>query len=120
MMTFYIRSVMICIFVFSVADISSAAQELPFKRIISVNEWGMQFSTKASIDQVINDVSYMNGDAIAMYIGSEYFEAVRDPAKADWDKRASWNMLEYAITKAHEKNIQLHVTLSINSMLPVR
>ena len=95
--------------------------DLPFKRVISVNEWGGLFSTKASIDKVIDDVSYMNGDAIVMYVGSEYFEAVRDPAKAGWDKRASWNMLEYAINKAHEKNIQLHIALSINIMgLPTR
>ena len=115
-----INIILSLLLLFATINVVSAAQDLPFKRIINVNEWSMQFSTKANIDQVINDVSYMNGDAIAMYIGSEYFEAVRDPAKADWDKRASWNMLEYAITKAHEKNIQLHVTLSINSMLPVR
>src|SRR3990170_3874121 len=117
-MTFYIRFMMVCILVFAMMDISGAVQEIPFKRIINVNEWGMQFSTKASIDQVIEDVSYMNGDVIMLQVGSEYFEAVRDPARASWDSRASWNMLEYAITKAHEKNIQLHVTLSINSMLP--
>ncbi|HWQ95896.1 MAG TPA: chitobiase/beta-hexosaminidase C-terminal domain-containing protein [Candidatus Methylomirabilis sp.] len=119
-MTYYNFFIMICILVFAVIDISSAAPELPFKRVISVNEWGMQFSTKASIDRVIDDVSYMNGDAIVMYVGSEYFEAVRDPARADWDKRASWDMLEYAIKKAHERNIQLHVALSINIMTPVR
>ena len=115
-----INIIVLVLFFFAAINVSSAAQELPFKRVISVTEWGMQFSTKEKIDQVMNDVSYMNGDAIIMYVGSEYFEAVRDPAKKSWDYRASWNMLEYAITKAHEKNIQLHVFLPVNSIIPVR
>ena len=119
-MRYIINIILLFLVLFSGINVASAVQELPFKRVISVNEWGMLFSTTASIDQVIDDVSYMNGDAIVMYIGSEYFEAVRDPTKASWDLRASWNMLEYAIAKAHEKNIQLHVTLPINSMIPVR
>ena len=112
--------ILLMLLLFLTINVTSAAQDLPFERIITVNEWGMQFSTKERIDQVIKDVIYMNGDAILMYVGSEYFEAARDPTKKDWDKRASWNMLEYAIEKAHEKNIQLHVFLPINSIIPVR
>lgn len=120
-MAFYVRFIIIFILLFAVIDTSSAANELPFKRVISVNEWGGIFSTKASIDQIIENVSYMNGDAIIMYVGSEYYEAVRDPTRGSWDSRASWNMLEYAITKAHERNIQLHVAIGVNIMsLPTR
>ena len=101
---------------FAAIDIASAMQELPFKRIIFTPEWGMKFSSKASIDGVINNISYMNVDAMTINIGSEYFEAVRDPAKKSWDYRASWNMLEYAIEKAHSKNIQIHLLTAINSI----
>ena len=112
---------MICILFFATIDISSAVQDIPFNRAISVTEWGGIFNTKESIDQVVDNLSYMNVDNLIMYVGSEYFEAVRDPSKASWDTRASWDMLEYAITKAHEKNIQVHLTHSINIMgLPTR
>ena len=112
--------ILLMLSLFLTINVTSAAQDLPFERIISVHEWGMQFSTKEKIDQVIKDVIYMNGDAIAMYVGSEYFEAVRDPTKASWDGRASWNMLEYAINKAHENNIQVHVAIPVNSIIPAR
>src|SRR5659263_227441 len=105
----------LCICLFGGVQVASAANELPFQRIMSVNEWGGQFSTKANIDQVINDAGYMNVDAIMLQVGSEYFEAVRNVSRASWDSRASWNMLEYAINKAHSKNIQVHVWIAVNS-----
>ncbi|MFZ3167205.1 MAG: hypothetical protein WA130_06285 [Candidatus Methanoperedens sp.] len=94
----------------------SAISDLSFKRAVSVHEWGGTFSTKASIDNMINETVYMNSDAIMMSVGSEYFEAVRDPTKANWDSRASWNMLEYTINKAHAKHIQVHVVIAVNSV----
>ena len=103
------------IYVFAGIEVSSAANELPFQRILSVHEWGGQFSTKANIDQVINDAVYMNVDAIILGVGSEYFEAVRNTSRASWDSRASWNMLEYAINKAHSKKIQVHIWAAVNN-----
>ncbi|HWR26687.1 MAG TPA: chitobiase/beta-hexosaminidase C-terminal domain-containing protein [candidate division Zixibacteria bacterium] len=94
---------------------SSAANGLPFQRALYVNEWENTLDSKSKIDVVINEAAYVNADAIIMYINSEYLEAVRDPVnKGSWDSRASWNMLEYAIDKAHSKNIQLHAWLGVN------
>ncbi len=101
---------------------ASAAEPLPFKRFMFVHEWSGNIESKADIDRIVNDSAYMNVDAILMFVSSEYFEAVRDPngkyldgtLKKYGDSRASWNMLEYAIQKAHAKNIQLHVIMPIN------
>ncbi|MFZ3382389.1 MAG: carbohydrate binding domain-containing protein [Candidatus Methanoperedens sp.] len=111
----YMCYLILLIYLFAGIEVASATNELPFQRILSVNEWGGQFSTKSNIDQAINDAVYMNVDAIMMQVGSEYFEAVRSPSRADWDSRASWNMLEYAINKSHSKNIQVHVWITVNN-----
>ncbi len=83
---------------------ADAAIAPPFQRMIYVADWGNALSSKAKIDQIMNDSAYMNVDAIMMILYSDYFEAVRDPVnKSSWDTRASWNMLEYAIDSAHKK-----------------
>ena len=115
-MRHFLNLMILFMLLFAATDIASAMQDLPFKRIIFTPEWGMKFSSKASIDSAINNISYMNADAMTINVYSEYFEAVRDPAKESWDTRASWNMLEYAIEKAHSKNIQAHVLITVNSL----
>ncbi len=95
-------------------NIASAAEPLPFKRFMYVNDWTGTLDSKADIDNIMNDSSYMNVDAIMISLSSDYFEAVRNLSYVSWDSRASWNLLEYAIKKAHEKNMQLHVWIPIN------
>ncbi|MFZ3167690.1 MAG: chitobiase/beta-hexosaminidase C-terminal domain-containing protein [Candidatus Methanoperedens sp.] len=113
-MRFYLGFVTVLLITLGTTDAAGAANELPFKRMIDVNSWGDATKNQTMIDKVIEDVIYMNGDAIMFSIESQYFEAVRDPSRASWDSRASWNMLEYAIAKAHENNIQLHVWIPVN------
>ena len=107
--------VILFILTFFSVDVASAVNGVPFQRILLINEWGGQFSTKANIDKAINEAVYMNADAVGMQIGSEYFEAVRNSSRASWDSRASWNMLEYALDKAHSKNIQAYVWITVNN-----
>lgn len=111
----YTCFLILLLYLFVGIEAASAANDLPFQRVMSFNEWGGQFTTKSDIDQAINDAVYMNVDAIMMQVGSEYFEAVRNPSRASWDTRASWNMLEYAINKAHDKNIQIHLWIPVNN-----
>ncbi|HWR26689.1 MAG TPA: carbohydrate binding domain-containing protein [candidate division Zixibacteria bacterium] len=95
-------------------NMASATGSLPFERILYVNEWGDTFDSKLDIDNVISKAMYMHSDALMVQIGSEYFEAERDPInKGSWDSRASWNMLEYFINKAHANNIQVHVWIPV-------
>lgn len=114
-MRYIINFILLFLLIFAGIEAASAENSLPFQRALYVNEWYNTFGSKENIDIVIDNAIYMNCDAIFMYVGSEYYEAVRDPVnKGSWDSRAPWNMLEYAINKAHSENIQLHVWMPIN------
>ncbi len=96
-------------------DIAEAIETPDVHRFIFVSNRNGSLNSEVNIDRVVSDSAYMNVDAIMLSVTSEYFEAVRDPFnKGEWDRRASWNMLEYAITEAHEKNIQLYVWIPVN------
>ncbi len=111
---FALRFAILIILFLGVISSASGAEPLPFKRFITVNDWDGNLNSKADIDRIVNDSAYMNVDAIMIILWSDYFEAVRNPLYADWDPRASWDLLGYAIKKAHKKNIQLHVWIPVN------
>ena len=119
-MRYIINIILLFMLLFAGVDMASASGSLPFKRMLYVNEWGGMFDSTQKIDKIISDAVYIKADAIAIHIGSEYFEAARDPtSKGSWDFRGKPNynglpMLEYLINKAHENNIKVHVWSAVN------
>lgn len=112
--------ILLLILAFGGMDIAGASGEQPFNRLLYVNEWGGALDTTAKIDKIISDAVAIKADAIAVQVGSEYFEATRDPVnKLSWDVRAkpTYNglpMLEYFIKKAHANNIQVHAWSAVS------
>jgi len=76
-MRYIINFILLFLLIFAGIEAASAENSLPFQRALYVNEWDNTFGSKENIDIVIDNAIYMNCDAIFMYVGSEYYEAVR-------------------------------------------
>ena len=137
-MTLYLRSMMICILLFAMIDISGAVNDLPFKRIISAPDTTTTgaprpYDTPQNVEYTMDELVYMNVDALVFSIPSEYVEAHRNPSRCSWDYRACPNdsrsgfygsgkdMAQYVIDAAHEHGIKAYAYITINvAMTPGR